>query len=76
MVNNGSRKQLIDDIISEDQLDELFRDYYRHRDNSMLQLIFLVFSKAKVSMDTNVPDAKENCSDDNVELKENDTMFT
>ena len=40
-------------IINEGQIEELFRDYYRNRDNSILQLVFLLFSKAKMTSDEN-----------------------
>ena len=35
----------INEVINEKELDELFRDYYRHRENSVLQLVLLLFSK-------------------------------
>ena len=50
-----SNGRLIDNVIDEAHMDELFTDYYRHRDNSVLQLVMLLFSKAKVTDDKNVP---------------------
>ena len=35
----------MNEVINKKELDELFRDYYRHRENSVLQLVLLLFSK-------------------------------
>ena len=43
--SNEIAKNTFNEVINEKQLDELFRDYYRHRDNSILQLLFLLLSK-------------------------------
>jgi hypothetical protein len=55
-------------------MDELFRDYYRHRDNSMLQLVFLLFSKPKHSTEAIVPDI-ENYSDGNMDIQQDNSAF-
>ena len=41
------------EFINEKQLDELFRDYYRQRDNSVLQLLFLLLSKKELDRNEN-----------------------
>ena len=49
---------LIGDVVHGEQMDNLFIDYYRHRDNSILQLVILLFSNAKVFHNT-VPSTRK-----------------
>ena len=53
MTHFSNFKSLVNEVINEKELDELFRDYYRHRENSILQLVLLLFSKKEM-------DRKEN----------------
>ena len=64
----------MEEVVSEDQIDELFRDYYRYRDNSMLQLLLLLFSKTKVAADEKVPDM-ENKTDTDFNKNHDNAMF-
>ena len=43
---------------TDEDIDKLFEDYYRNRDNSMLQLVFLLLSKLKSSLKQTVPNSE------------------
>ena len=43
---------------TDEDIDKLFEDYYRNRDKSMLQLVFLLLSKLKSSLNETVPDSE------------------
>ena len=43
---------------TDEDIDKLFEDYYRNRDKSMLQLVFLLLSKLKSSLKETVPNSK------------------
>ena len=42
----------------DEDIDKLFEDYYRNRDKSMLQLVFLLLSKLKSSLKETVPNSE------------------
>ena len=42
----------------DEDIDKLFEDYYRNRDKSMLQLVFVLLSKLKSSLKEAVPTSK------------------
>lgn len=52
-MRNNAKRNSFNEFINEKQLDELFRDYYRQRDNSVLQLLFLLFSKKELDRNEN-----------------------
>ena len=43
---------------TDEDIDKLFEDYYRNRDKSMLQLVFLLLSKLKSSLKETVSNSK------------------
>ena len=43
---------------TDEDIDKLFEDYYRNRDTSMLQLVFLLLSKLKSSLKETVSSSK------------------
>ena len=45
---------------TDEDIDKLFEDYYRNRDKSMLQLVFLLLSKLKSSLKETVPNSEYN----------------
>ena len=55
-----SSSKFIEDVVRGEQMDNLFIDYYRHRDNSILQLVILLFSNAKVFNNTVATTTKDN----------------
>ena len=69
------KKNPFNDVMNEKQLDELFRDYYRHRDNSILQLVMLLFSKADIETNEN-PQKTENTVHEIPESFDNNSIFT
>ena len=74
-MEDGSEKRLIDAVINEVKIDDLFRDYYRHRDNSILQLVFLSLSKAKMTSGENIPNLKDD-TDEDAQIERRKSMFT